>query len=455
MTEKPEENQNTQNIEEASEGKSQPAPQEATTQQQDQTSQAQEHSTFWLNNEYSPPPPPPLSHQPHQHKHKSTKVVMVALLAICLLAGSFIGYAATYSALNGRIDDLQAQLQYYQSNGQTGSIDTVSSVNYTGSLASLYQNVKASVVVVQDLVPQYNMWGFLAGYGIQQGSGFVTSVNNQQVVVTNNHVIASATNITVTFADGSSYNAQVLGSDPYADLAVLSVDSLPSSTSSLSLVSSSTLNVGDTVVAVGSPYGLSGTLTTGIISALGRTIVEESSTTGISIPDTIQTSTEINPGNSGGPLINLQGQVVGITTAAVSDSQGLGFAIPSDTIMREIVSLVNTGSYTNHPSLDAVGTDMNLQIAHAMGTDVTYGWLVESASQNSGLEGGNTQQSILGDRITIGGDIIIGAGSTSITNADDLLAYLERNTVPGQTVDFIVIRDGQQQTVTVKISSLT
>jgi S1-C subfamily serine protease len=123
--------------------------------------------------------------------------------------------------------------------------------------------------------------------------------------------------------------------------------------------------------------------------------------------------------------------------------------------MREIVSLVNTGSYTNHPSLDAVGTDMNLQIAHAMGTDVTYGWLVESAAQNSGLEGGNTQQSILGDRITIGGDIIIGAGSTSITNADDLLAYLERNTLPGQTVDFIVIRDGQQQTVTVKISSLT
>jgi S1-C subfamily serine protease len=380
---------------------------------------------------------------------------VVALLAVCLLAGSFVGYAATYWALNDKITDLQQQLLYYQSNGQSGDITTVSTLNVTGSLASLYQNVKASVVVVKDLVPQYNLWGYLAGYATQQGSGFVTSVNGQQVIVTNNHVIESSTNITVTFADGSTYTADVLGSDPYADLAILKVNSMPNGVPSLTLVSSSTLNVGDTVVAVGSPYGLSGTLTSGIISALGRTIVEGSSTSGISIPDTIQTSTEINPGNSGGPLINLQGQVVGITTAAVSDSQGLGFAIPSDTIIREIVSLVNTGSYTQHPSLNAVGTDMNLQIAQAMGTDVTYGWLVESAQENIGLQGGNTQASILGERVIIGGDIIIGAGNTAITNTDDLLAYLERNTTPGQTVQFTVIRDGQQQTVMVKIGSLT
>ncbi len=408
--------------------------------------------------EYSPPPPPqspPYSHQPHHQKSKNTKVVVVALLAVCLLAGSFVGYAATYWALNDKISDLQQQLLYYQSNGQSGDITTVSTLNVTGSLASLYQNVKASVVVVKDLVPQYNLWGYLAGYATQQGSGFVTSVNGQQVIVTNNHVIESSTNITVTFADGSTYTADVLGSDPYADLAILKVNSMPNGVPSLTLVSSSTLNVGDTVVAVGSPYGLSGTLTSGIISSLGRTIIEGSSTSGIAIPDTIQTSTEINPGNSGGPLINLQGQVVGITTAAVSDSQGLGFAIPSDTIIREIVSLVNTGSYTQHPSLNAVGTDMNLQIAQAMGTDVTYGWLVESAQENNGLQGGNAQTSILGERVIIGGDIIIGAGNTAITNTDDLLAYLERNTTPGQTVQFTVIRDGQQQTVSVEIGSLT
>ncbi|XHH09704.1 MAG: S1C family serine protease [Candidatus Bathyarchaeia archaeon] len=429
---------------------------EETLPPQDQTEIHEEYSPFWPNNA-SPPPPPPssplFSPQPHQQKQKKSRVVIVTLLAICLLAGSFIGYAATYSSLNGKISDLQVQLQYYQSSGQNG-VDTVSSLNNSASLASLYQNVKASVVIVKDLVPQYNMFGFLAGYSIQQGSGFVTTVNGQQVIVTNNHVIESSTNITVTFADGSSYTASILGSDPYADLAVLKADEMPSGVPSLSLVSSSTLNVGDTVVAVGSPYGLSGTLTTGIISALGRTIVEGSSTSGIAIPDTIQTSTEINPGNSGGPLINLQGQVVGITTAAVSDSQGLGFAIPSDTIMREIVSLVNTGEYTQHPSLNAAGTDMNLQIAQAMDTDVTYGWLVESASEGTGLEGGNTQATVLGERVIIGGDIIIGAGNTAITNTDDLLAYLERNTLPGQNVQFTIIRDGQQQTVTVEIGSL-
>ncbi len=462
MSETPE-NQNaetTQPIDEDPAEQATHAPvQENESPQKASTPSSQEYSPFWPTEEQSPPPPPPSSpsslSQPHQHKHRNTKIVMVALLAICLLAGSFIGYALTYSTLDGKINDLQSQLQYYQSNGQTGNVDTVSSLNYTGSLASLYQNVKASVVVVQDLVPQYNMFGFLAGYGIQQGSGFVTSVNGQQVIVTNNHVIDTATNITVTFADGTSYTAEVLGSDANADLAVLSVDSLPSGVQSLTMVSSSTLNVGDTVVAVGSPYGLSGTLTTGIISALGRTIVEGSSTTGIAIPDTIQTSTEINPGNSGGPLINLQGQVVGITTAAVSDSQGLGFAIPSDTIIREIVSLVNTGSYTQHPSLNAQGTDMNLQIAQAMGTDVTYGWLVESTQQNSALKGGTTQATILGDHVIIGGDIIIGAGNKVITNSDDLLTYLEQNTLPGQNVDFTVIRDGQQQTVTVEIGSLS
>jgi S1-C subfamily serine protease len=418
----------------------------------DSTSTPPEYPPSPPPQEYSPPPPSPPQ---KPKKHRNTKIAFAAVLfVICLVAGSFIGYAATYSALNSKINDLQAQLQYYQSSSPNSVVNTVSSVNDSVSLASLYLNVKSSVVVVQDLVPQYNLFGFLSGYSLQQGSGFVVTVNSQQVIVTNNHVIESASNITVTFANGASYPAEVLGSDPNADLAVLNVDPMPNGLQSLTVVSSSTLNVGDAVVAVGSPYGLSGTLTTGIISALGRTIVEGNSNTGIAIPDTIQTSTAINPGNSGGPLINLQGQVVGITTAAVSDSQGLGFAIPSDTLIREIVSLTNTGSYAQHPSLNAEGTDMNLQIAQAMGTDVTYGWLVETASQNSGLKGGTTQASILGSRIIIGGDIIIAAGNTTITNTDDLLSYLERYTLPGQNVEFTVIRDGQQQTVTVQIDSL-
>ena len=157
-------------------------------------------------------------------------------------------------------------------------------------------------------------------------------------------MIQDAINETVTFADGNSYPAKVLGSDPLADIAVLSITPMPSGLTSLTLVSSDTLHVGDPVVAVGSPYGLSGTLTTGVISALGRTITEQSSSSnaGQTIPDIIQTSTAINPGNSGGPLLDYGGDVVGITTAGITNSQGLGFAIPSDTITREISSLVSS-----------------------------------------------------------------------------------------------------------------
>lgn len=213
------------------------------------------------------------------------------------------------------------------------------------------------------------------------------------------------------------------------------------------------MQVGDPVVAVGSPYGLSGTLTTGVISATGRTITEDSSTNqnGQTIADIIQTSTAINPGNSGGPLLTYNSDVVGITTAGISNSQGLGFAIPSDTIIREITSLVTSGSYNQHPSINADGTDMNYQIAQAMGTTTTYGFLVESVSTQNGLQGGNTQKTILGSSVTTGGDIIIAINNQLITNTDDLLSYLEQHTLPGQTINFTVIRNGQQQTVQVTI----
>jgi S1-C subfamily serine protease len=225
----------------------------------------------------------------------------------------------------------------------------------------------------------------------------------------------------------------------------------------LKLVSSDTLQVGDPVVAVGSPYGLSGTLTTGVISSLGRTITEQSSSSnaGQTIPDIIQTSTAINPGNSGGPLLDYSGEVVGITTADISNSQGLGFAIPSDTITRELNALVTSGSYTQHPTINAQGTDMNYQIAQAMRTSVTYGWLVESVSAQNGLKGGSTQATILGSNIMIGGDIVIAINGVRITNTDDLLSYLEQHTLPGQTASFTVVRSGQTQTVSVAIGTVS
>jgi S1-C subfamily serine protease len=139
----------------------------------------------------------------------------------------------------------------------------------------------------------------------------------------------------------------------------------------------------------------------------------------------------------------------------VSNSEGLGFAIPSATIIRELSSLVTTGSYNQHPTIDATGTDMNYQIAQAMSSSVTYGWLVESVSANNGLKGGSTQTSILGSNVIIGGDIIIAINGNRITNTDDLLSYLEQHTLPGQTANFTVVRNGQTQAVSVTIGKLS
>jgi S1-C subfamily serine protease len=397
-------------------------------------------------------PFPPVPAPPQKTKRFSA-VIIIAMLLVGLVAGGIIGYAVTYQDFNTKLTHLQNQLGYSSSENTTAYPNAVFLVGDNISLSSLYQQVKSSVVVIQDLIPEYSIFGGLAGYSLQQGSGFITQVNNQLVIVTNNHVIDGALNETITFADGSAYPAKVLGSDPQADLAVLSITPMPSGLTPLTLASSDTLQVGEPVVAVGSPYGLSGTLTTGVISATGRTITEDSSTNqnGQTIPDIIQTSTAINPGNSGGPLLTYAGEVVGITTAGISNSQGLGFAIPSDTIMRELSALVTSGSYTNHPSINAVGTDMNYQIAQAMGTTATYGWLVESVSTQNGLHGGNTQKSILGSNIELGGDIIIAINGTRITNTDDLLSYLEQHTLPGQTVNFTVIRSGQEQNVQITI----
>ncbi|MGA2524715.1 MAG: trypsin-like peptidase domain-containing protein, partial [Candidatus Bathyarchaeia archaeon] len=308
-----------------------------------------------------PEQPPEQLHErlrePKKNRRFST-LVIVGLLLVCLVAGALVGYAISYSSFNSKLTSIDNQLASHTQNNTYNTYPNATYIiGYNSSLSALYTQVKSSVVVIQDLVPEYSFFGSLAGYSEQQGSGFVTSVNNQLVIVTNNHVVLDANNITVTFANGSTYPGTVIGSDSLADLAVLTINTMPSGLTPLTIVSSDSLQVGQPVVAVGSPYGLQGTLTTGVISSLGRTLSESESdgTAGPTIPDTIQTSTPINPGNSGGPLLDYAGEVVGITTAAVSDSNGLGFAIPSATIMRELSTIVSTGTYNDHPSIDATG----------------------------------------------------------------------------------------------------
>jgi S1-C subfamily serine protease len=387
---------------------------------------------------------------------------IVIIIVVSLIAGGLLGYSISNVTMSGNISDLQNQVSTLQEqvstlqsaqNGVSQSNTYIMGENV--SLAPLYAAVKDSVVVIRGLTVEYDI--FHRSYYTQvQGSGFVYDYEGQMVVITNYHVIQEAINITVTFINGNGYAATLLGSDPYAELAVLSTDAPQSEYKSLEIVDSSTLSVGDSVIAVGGPYGLAGSMTTGIVSALGRTITDEASN--YAIANVIQMSAPINPGNSGGPLLNYQGQVVGITTAIVSDSQGVGFAIPSSTVLREIGSLVEEGAYNQHSWIGASGTDMTYEIAETMGTDVTYGWLIAQVTSGgpadqAGLQGGTRQVTVAGQSVIIGGDIILPINGASITGIDNLSTFLEENTLPDQTIDVTIVRDGQTITLTLKLDA--
>lgn len=390
-------------------------------------------------------------------KASSFTVFIVIVIMFGLLSGSLIGYSISNLATSEDMADLQEQVSTLQeqiSNIQLGSNTSGQSntflIGENVSLAPLYEEVKDAIVVIRGLMLQYDV--FRRPYYSQvQGSGFVYNFNGQIVVITNYHVVEDAINITVTFINGNGYAATVLGLDPYADLAILSTDASQNDYSTLEIVDSATLQVGDPVIAVGNPYGLAGSMTTGIVSALGRTVTEEMSGY-YPIANVIQMSAPINSGNSGGPLLNYQGQVIGITTAIVSDSQGLGFAIPSSTVKREIESLITEGSFNQHPWLGASGTDMTYEIANAIDIDVTYGWLVVQVTSggpadDAGLQGGTSQVTVAGETYTVGGDIVIALEGTRIKGIDDLSTYLEENTSPDQTLDVTIIRNGETMTI--------
>ena len=352
--------------------------------------------------------------------------------------------------LTNKIDNLQSELSTLQ-NG------TSIFVTKTLNISALYDQVKSSVVIIRGTIIEYDV--FLQPYVVEiEGSGFAYNSSGRLVVITNNHVVQSIQNLTVTFIDGNGYPATVLGTDPIADLGVVSVNCSSTELSPLNITDSSNLSVGDPVVAIGNPYGFTGSITSGIVSALGRTIQETIVITTISIPNCIQTSAPINPGNSGGPLLNAQGDVVGITTAIVTDSQGLGFAIPSNTILREINSLVQNGSYNQHPWLGITGMDMDEYIAEAMNTNITYGVMITEVdpfgpAYYAGLKAGNQDVTILISTVTIGGDIIIAVNGTRIISNDQLLSFLEQYTLPNQNLNLTIIRNNQAMDLAIKLGT--
>ncbi|MDG7000580.1 MAG: trypsin-like peptidase domain-containing protein [Nitrososphaerota archaeon] len=383
----------------------------------------------------------------------TTVVVIVIVLLVGIMSASFLLYRNNVSTITRTTTDSVA--------GQT-TTQTVYVTNATGSSISglntiqIYNSTRPSIVTVQGTQNQSSVFGVQLVSVL--GSGFVVLYQGSNYIITNYHVAGATSNLTVTFSDGNSYAASLVGSDPYVDLAVLSVQGAPSSEyHALQVIPSSTLPVGSPVVAIGNPFGLSGSMTFGIVSALGRTL-QDPTAGNFSIADVIQFSAPINPGNSGGPLLDSNGNVVGITTAIVGGSQGVGFAIPSDTIIRELPSLISTGSYLQHSYLGIEGSDMNYQLAKAVNTSYTYGVLVASTFPGSpaaraGVRGGDTPVIVNGQQYLVGGDVIVSINGSRIVNNDALAAYLQEYTLPGQTVVLGVVRSGSVMTLSVVLGA--
>jgi S1-C subfamily serine protease len=356
-------------------------------------------------------------------------LIFVAGLMVGGVVSCYIAFREIDS-LKTEVSNLKAQVSRLWGFQNVTNQTIIIYQNDTG-LTEIYRRVKNSVVLIIGITSE----------GTVQGSGFVYNFSGTIVVITNYHVVHGTTSLSVTLSNGNGYAATVNGTDPYADLAVLMVDVPESQFTPLEVVSSSTLSVGDPVIAIGNPYGLVGSMTTGVVSAVGRTITEEEYTGGFAIANIIQTSAPINPGNSGGPLLNYYGRVVGITTAIVKDSQGLGFAIPSNTLLKELASLIENGNYEGHSYLGLLGTDMNYETAKEMDIDVTYGWKIVGFSDYSPARD-------CGVKVN---DVIIAMNETRIKNADDLASYLEEHTLPGETVILEVVRKEGQRVDTLEI----
>ena len=283
--------------------------------------------------------------------------------------------------------------------------------------------------------------------GRSLGSGFVYDVSGH--IITNNHVVEYSQKTTVTFLDGTSYNAEIIGTDPYTDLAVIKVDVNPSLLHPLPLGDSSTLRVGEQVAAIGNPFGLSGSMTSGIVSQLGR-LLSTPGTASFSIPDVIQTDAAVNPGNSGGPLLNMKGQVIGINTAIQSGTgefAGIGFAVPSNTVSKIVPILIKEGKY-KHPWLGISGVDIDPDLANVLGLQDTRGLLIvsvvkDSPAEKAGLHGSTETKEIDGIKYQIGGDVILSVDNKDVRKIDDILIHLQREKKVGDAIDLEILREGR------------
>ena len=406
--------------------------------------------------------------------------VWVVLVMLSLIACGGIGLSAINPTTN-QAPALPATMQAAPVTSQ-GTVPSRAPGDllaaYEGTLENIYAMVSPSVVnvrVVQKVdasssglsqIPGFPFFSLPQGQQPQQlyqsvlGSGFVWDQSGD--IVTNNHVIDGADKIEVAFSDGTIVPATLVGTDPDIDLAVIKVDVDAAQLQPVQLADSSAVKVGQLVIAIGNPFGLEGTMTTGIISAVGRSLpADESSTQSYTIPDVIQTDAPINPGNSGGVLADTQGHVLGVTSAIESPvraNTGIGFAIPSAIVNNVVPALIKDGKYV-HSWLGISGTTLVPDLAKAMNLDAGQrGALVEeifpkSPAEKAGLRGSSQQVIIDGQTANVGGDVITAIDDQPVVEMDDLIAYLARNTKVDQKVNLTILRDGKQERLDVILAA--
>lgn len=362
-------------------------------------------------------------------KIESWKLSLSLVAAVFL--GSVTGSAFMYQEMNSEIDTIRDEIE-----GNTRT--QITYVNGSDrNLAPLYDKVDDSVVIVN-----------AAGNEASQGSGFVYS--KKGYIVTNEHVVDDADRIEIRFADGSNRPASIVGTDPYSDLAVLRVDK--SGLQPLDLANSSEVEPLQKAVAMGAPFGLGNSATVGHVSQTGRSLpVQQIGLEGFRIRDVIQTDAAINPGNSGGPLLNVQGEVIGVNTAIETQTgtfSGIGFAVPSKTVERVVPEMISQGE-ADHPWIGVRGLSVNSDIADEMNLNSTRGFLVMNVSEDgpaerAGIRPSNRTVNVNGSSYQVGGDIIVGINGQEMRGIEDILTYLAREAEVDEEVEVTVVRDGRR-----------
>jgi len=379
----------------------------------------------------------------------AVSIILASLLGVYIMHdGGFalgdIASAATHPAVAIPATEKSTMPATTTGNTQTRSqtLDSESQV-----LNQVFEKTSGSVVQItsktKTIVPNILFNGNpLERQALQLGSGFVYDTEGR--IITNNHVIDGATEVDVTFVDGNTYSAKIIGTDVFSDIAVLKLDDATATEQlmPLSLGNSSQLKVGQQTIAIGNPFGLSNTMTTGIVSQVGRLLPNEQM--GFSIPNAIQTDAAINPGNSGGPLLDIQGNVIGLNTAIRSDTgefSGIGFAIPSNAVSRIVPHLIKDGKY-DHPWLGIAGTSLTPDLAKKLDLPTQFkGVAIASVTPGSPADKAGVMGSTQND--VPSGDIIIAIDGHTVKRIEDIIFYIEEHAAVDDKITITVYRDGQ------------